>query len=141
MGIFDFLKPKNKQEDREIGAIFKLFDILIGLGEKESKKEMEMLAGATFLVLDEYGVDVNNPEKYIQISKEMSKNQLIEILVKIDSDKVMKIIFPKLIKLMTADETVNPKRLDFLEMIGSTFVESGSMPKELLESFFEKINK
>ena len=43
MGIFDFLKPKDKQKDREIGAIFKLFDIMIGLGEKESKKEMEML--------------------------------------------------------------------------------------------------
>ena len=71
----------------------------------------------------------------------MSKNQLLEILVKIDSDKVMNIIFPKLIILVTADGTVNPKRLDFLDLIGKTFVESGSMPKELLESFFEKVNK
>jgi antitoxin component YwqK of YwqJK toxin-antitoxin module len=114
---------------------------MIGLGERESNKEMNMLAGATFLVLDEYGVDVNNPEKYIKISQKMSKNQLIEILGKIDSGKVMKIIFPKLIKLMTADGTVNPKRLDFLDMIGNTFIESGTMPKELLESFLEKVNK
>ena len=135
------MKPKDKQKDREIGAIFKLFDIMIGLGEKESKKEMEMLSGATFLVLDEYGVDVNNPDKYIQISNKMSKNQLIDMLVKIDSDKVMKIIFPKLIKLMTADGTVNPKRLDFLDMIGNTFVESGTMPKEVFDTFLEKVNK
>jgi RNase P subunit RPR2 len=141
MGIFDFLKPKNKQEDREIGAIFSLFDVMIGLGENETKIEIGMLFEASSQVLKAYGVDVNNQEKYIQISNNMSKNQVFEILAKIDSDKVIRIIFPKLITLVTADGTVNPKRLDFLDMIGQIFVESGKMPKELLESFFEKLNK
>tara|TARA_B100001175_G_scaffold274345_1_gene248557 strand:+ start:311 stop:1201 length:891 start_codon:yes stop_codon:yes gene_type:complete len=141
MGIFDWLFGKEKQEDKEIGAIFKLFDIIISLDKKEGNEEIKILAAETFFVLKEYGVDVNSSNKYIQLSKKISQNQLIEILTKIDSNKVINVIFPKLIILVGASGTVNQKKIDFLEMIGNTFVDSGTMPKEILDSFIRKVNK
>lgn len=134
-------KTTNAKIDKEIASIFKLFDIMIGLADKESEKEMKLLFAANTILLNEYGVKSTNQDKYIRMSTELMMAQVLEILPGIDSDKVLKLIFPKLIGMVVCEGVINEKRLEFLDMIGNVFVESGTMPKELLESFLEKVNK